>query len=212
MLDDSNERSALMLLIPFYLNGTLRPEDRDRLEAGLATDPNLRAELEAARVLATLVQEGGEAMTRTHDDTAARLRRLVARLPAARDDVVRAFRSPQARPWAGVSFKGALAACFAIIVVQAGVIGWQAMANHPTYVGLQGAAAPAPGPARLIVTIAPGARWSDVEHLLSSRGLRIVGGPSNGSLDLAVRAGASPEAEARWLKQSPLIEFASVVS
>ena len=210
MLDDGHERPALMLLIPFYLNGTIGPGDRERLEAGLATDSNLRAELEAARALATLVQDGGEAMTRTNDDAAARLRDLIVRLPA-RNNV---FRHPRAGPFSlrpPVSLRGALAACVAIVVVQAGVIGWQAQGDRPAHVGLQGESAPAPSPARLIVTIAPGATWSDVERMLSSRKLRIVDGPRNGSLDLAVADGVAPEDEARWLGHSPLVAFAGVI-
>ena len=209
-MDDGHERPALMLLIPFYLNGTIGSEDRERLEAGLATDPNLRAELEAARAVAALVREGGEAMTRTNDDATARLRGLLARLPA-RNNV---SRLPRAAPFGfrpRISLGAALAACLAIVVVQAGVIGWQALGVRPGYVALQGAAAPAPSPARLIVTIAPGATWSDVEHMLSSRGLRIVDGPRNGSLDLAVADGVTPEDEALWLGRSPLIAFAGVV-
>jgi len=210
MLDGGGERSALMLLIPFYLNGTIGPEDRERLEAGLATDPNLRAELEAARAVAALVREGGEALTRTDDDTTARLRGLLARLPA-RNNV---FRLPRAAPFVfrpRVSLRAALAACVAIVVVETGVMGWQTLGNRPAYVALQGAATPAPSPARLIVTVAPGATWSEVEHMLSSRRLRIVDGPRNGSLDLAVADGVAPEDEARWLEQSPLVAFAGVV-
>jgi anti-sigma factor RsiW len=52
--DDTRE---LALLLPFYVNGTLRAGDRARVDRALKADPALRAELSLVRELRALVRD-----------------------------------------------------------------------------------------------------------------------------------------------------------
>lgn len=82
--DDMHELAALL---PFYANGRLDAEQRARIDAALATMPELRAELAEVRALQAQVQAAGE---RAHGvapaSTAERLRKLQARIAAESSD------------------------------------------------------------------------------------------------------------------------------
>ncbi len=83
-----DEGRDLSQLIPFYLNGTISPADRARLEKALPASPRLLEELAAARSLAALVREGASALS-PDDGPESRLHKVVARIDAlrtARDD------------------------------------------------------------------------------------------------------------------------------
>ena len=55
------DRQELSELLPFYLNGTLDGDERARVEAGLAEDEALRADLEFLKVVQaeTLARDAG---------------------------------------------------------------------------------------------------------------------------------------------------------
>ena len=56
-MPDTEERRRLEELLPFYVNGTLDPEETRHLEAALAEDASLRAELAFVQALRGVVQE-----------------------------------------------------------------------------------------------------------------------------------------------------------
>ena len=226
MTDDRNSHDAegFAFLLPFYANGTLSAEDRARVEAALAGDADLRAELEEVRAIQALVHDGGAELARAGDEASPqRLKALLSRIEAEspparaaprrnlmgrRDVASGALARPPARFW-----KPAFAAAAALAVVQLGVIAYQAR-PHGDYVSLSGpqTAAPAAKPGTLLLRLAPDARWADVQALLASHGLTIVGGPHGDVLDLAVAAGAPTPDLIAQLRASPLVAFAGPAS
>lgn len=74
----------LALLVPFYVNGTLQPDERRRFDAALATDPELRSELAVALEIAGLVKAGAAGPSPAVSQN--RLRALLSRIrfPALR--------------------------------------------------------------------------------------------------------------------------------
>jgi hypothetical protein len=82
--DDMHELAGLL---PFYANGRLDAEQRARIDAALATMPELRAELAEVRALQAQIQASGE---RSHGveptSPAERLRKLQARIAAETSD------------------------------------------------------------------------------------------------------------------------------
>ena len=201
--DDARQSpSDLPLLLPFYVNGTLTEADRVRIEAALATDPELAAELEAVRALAGLVRRAGAALAPDLGTAGPKpVRDLSAWAAAgARRPHVSRLRPPQ---WV---WKPALAAAVAVIVVQAGLLAY----GPRTYQGLAGPAAVerAEAAPRIIVRLSPAARWDQVEKLFADAGLVIVGGPRGGAVDLEVTRGR-PEAAIQRLRASALVLFAA---
>lgn len=191
----TDDEQALALLVPFYVNGALPADARAKVEAALPGDAALRAELEAAREIAALVKQGGAELAAETAAAPSRLLMLLSRL-----EMRRTF------------WKPAFAAAAAVVAMQAGVILWQATRDG-RYEGLSGPVAAAPERAgQLLVRLSPDARWAEVEALLSSRGLEIVGGPSGDDLKVAVGAGAQVDEAVRWLRASPLVEFAGPAS
>ncbi|MET0274441.1 MAG: hypothetical protein ABW360_15750 [Phenylobacterium sp.] len=74
------DRSDLALLLPFYANGTLPPEERAAVNAALARDPELRAELVLVREVQAMVRGAGGALGVAPAVTTQRLWALLARL------------------------------------------------------------------------------------------------------------------------------------
>lgn len=223
--DEQDDRSGVAHLLPFYVNGALPPADRARVEAALASDPDLRAELEAVSEIAALVREGGGEFTGAAEDTSAdRLNSLLRRIEAkdatspsgqatarrARRAGAAGGRDPTKAPQ--TLWRRAFAAAAAVVVVQAGFIAFQ-MIPRGGYESLSGPPAPAPVKTqRLLLRLSPDARWGEVQAFLSSHDLTIVGGPRGGVIEVALGADAALEAEIRALRASPLVDFVGVES
>jgi hypothetical protein len=211
--------SDLTLLAPFYVNGTLGPQERRYFEAALAADPKLRSELEIALEISGLVKDGGADLAPPLSQgrlwaLLSRIERESASAPASasrrRLSLRRDASAPRQRRTA---WKPAFAAAAVLVIVQAGVIAYQAMTPN-NYASLSG---PAAQPSRpyapvIILRLSPDSRWADMEALLSSRGLTIVDGPRGGGIDVAIGPDAKIDEEVRQLRASPLIEFAAAAS
>lgn len=82
--DDIHELAALL---PFYANGRLDAGQRARIDAALATMPELRAELAEVQALQTQIQAAGERSPGAEPiSPPERLRRLQARIAAETSD------------------------------------------------------------------------------------------------------------------------------
>lgn len=82
--DDIHE---LARLLPFYANGRLDAGQRARIDAALATMPELRAELAEVQALQALIQAAGERSPEVEPASPAeRLRKLQARIAAETSD------------------------------------------------------------------------------------------------------------------------------
>ncbi len=80
-MSEADSFDALAALLPFYVNGSLPPEQHARVAAALAQMPELRAELVEVQAVAALVKGGGAELV--GDDMAApaaRLEKLMTRL------------------------------------------------------------------------------------------------------------------------------------
>ena len=218
---DGYNPSELPLLLPFYVNGTLSADEKARVEAALAADPDLRVELEAVQRIAALVRRGG-AQLAPSDETGApdRLLGLLSRIDAESGPATAGARRGGLfgrRPQAGRSeprttawvWKPAFAAAAALAVVQLGVIAYQAKSQN-SYVSLSGPqTAPAVSSKRLFLRLSPTAKWSDVESLLSDANLTIVGGPRAETLDVAIGGDGTADDMVLRLRASPLVAFAA---
>jgi anti-sigma factor RsiW len=157
------ERQELSELLPFYLNGTLDGEERARVEAGLADDAALRADLEFLKVVQaeTLARDAG---TSPGEFGLARLVRDI--------DIERGQTAPQrsARLW-----KLATAACFALLLASSALL----VTKPDTMLRLAGGGAVAvhEGPV-FTVAFVEAATEAQIRDLLLSLDLEIIGGPS----------------------------------
>lgn len=95
--DDIHELAALL---PFYANGRLDAEQRARIDAALATMPELRAELAEVQALQAQIQITGERSPGVDPASPAeRLRKLQARIAAETSD----SKPPAPRPDASMT-------------------------------------------------------------------------------------------------------------
>jgi anti-sigma factor RsiW len=80
-MSEADSFDALAALLPFYVNGSLPPEQHARVAAALAQMPELCAELAEVQAVAALVKGGGAELV-GHETTApaARLEKLMARI------------------------------------------------------------------------------------------------------------------------------------
>lgn len=231
--DDFDELAALL---PFYANGTLDAAQRARVDAALATMPELRAELAEVQALQAQIKTSGARMLEAESlSPAERLRALQARIaaettgsasetsdsqastaqptvmamPAAARTRIGSRRS-RFRP----SFGMALAAGLAAICIVQGVMLHRLQSDadrDDTYASLSGQTdhAPASGP-RFTLRFQTDTRWSEVQALCEGLNLRIVSGPEEGMIDVAPTGGLNPsqiEALEAALKQSSSVAF-----
>lgn len=203
-----NTDQELAELAPFYVAGTLPPDEQARFEAALAADPALARNVAAARAERDAILALNEALPAPSarafdalfvkiDAEPARKHGLWTRLDLrARLDLggaLASLLSPRALGWA-------TAAACAVIAVQAGLLTSEKLgrpdARYATASGPQDSAR-AEGVYALIA-FAPGASLDAVNALLSQTGAQIVEGPRAGGF-YRLRLGAPdlPPEEAR---------------
>lgn len=214
-----DDRSAVALRLPFYVNGTLPQADRAQVEAALATDPDLRDELEAIRGIADMVRRGGFDMAgsaATPERLDALLLQIEAEAPARpglrRLIPGRRAQGPSARIGAPArTWKRAFAAALALAVIQSGVLAYQAQ-TPKTFASLGGPEPVKPAARRLLLRLAPEAKWAQVEALLEAHDLTLLGGPRGGAIEVGGPIDAESAKLVATLRTSPLVSFAGVVN
>lgn len=174
--------------LPWYINGTLDAETRNRIATALLTDARLRKALE-------LAQDEAEAVGDINESIAAPsprvLDNIVSKLPpvsrangaflrwflAERFTEFMAALRPRTLVYAAVT--AAL-----VLTIQTGVLGMLALENQGS--GPELASVPGNGTStrslHLIVKFVPGAEFSKVADMLDGLDAEIVGGPSGGGL------------------------------
>ena len=157
-------------LLPWYVNGTLEPDDRAMVEAHLAECVECRADLAAEQVLARDVAalpldvEHAWSMLSERIDAEGPPRRLAEPVPFLRRKV--------AMGWAlGGPLAAAAAVAFAVMVVP----GAPSPAGE-TYRAL--GSAPTAQPGNALVMFRPDARDVDLRSALTKAGARVVDGPT----------------------------------
>lgn len=157
-------------LLPWYVNGTLEPDDRAMVEAHLAECVECRADLAAEQVLARDVAalpldvEHAWSMLSERIDAEGPPRRLAEPVPFLRRKV--------AMGWA---LGGPLAAAAAVALAVMVVPGAPSPAGE-TYRAL--GSAPTAQPGNALVMFRPDARDVDLRSALIEAGARVVDGPT----------------------------------
>jgi hypothetical protein len=228
-----SDHDELKLLLPFYVNGTLKAKDCARIDQGLATSAELRKELDELNGLAQVVREGGQAMAQEKGDVEVQLGKLMddPRMKTETGQPER-FAAQHAAPVASglLSFLNPKnwhpAVSLAIAAAAVAQAGWlmdmsgdqkasgQQIAQLEKKVGdleYQLASGPDGGAqtADILVQVKPRASWAAFSELLSNEGLTIVDGPSDNTLSLSSELeGAALDAVIARLRASGLIETA----
>jgi hypothetical protein len=198
-------------LLPWYVNGTLKDEDREWVDRCLAADGDARAELEWCRGLQSSIAQSVSSIP-PDLGLARTLQRLRSDRPTLGDRI---------RGWLGAVDVGrvtALArpivaiAAVSIIAVQSVVI--YSLARHGQEEAQQiraSRAVPAGEGPLLRVNFAPDAKEADIRLLLSAVEGRLAGGPGQlGDYYVRVPAGSENEALSRF-KQDRIVAAAQIV-
>ncbi|MEQ8653355.1 MAG: hypothetical protein RIC87_12905 [Kiloniellales bacterium] len=208
-------------LLPWYVNGTLTPEEAASVEVLLQRHADLREELAAQRRLA----KGVAALDVMDVEMESALGSLSQRLetsavpPAADDrqgaggsrsggigDLLRRFLSRLLAFDARVVLPmGAAAAALVLVVVLQPID-----QKDQDFTTLTNPDAALSEGANLTVKAAAGADRAALDALFSAQGLRLVSGPSpKGVYALAAPEGDDPKAIAARLAESPLVDFST---
>jgi hypothetical protein len=226
-----SDHDELKLLLPFYVNGTLKAKDCARIDQGLATSAELRKELDDLNSLAQVVREGGQAMAQEQSNADAQMGRLMndPRMAEKAQEPVRFATLPSAPSASGMlSFLNPKnwhpAVSLALAAAAVAQAGWlmdmsgdqkasgEQIAQLEKKVGdleYQLASGPDGGAqtADILVQVKSGASWQALSDLLSNEGLTIVNGPSDNTLSLSSELdGAALDAVIARLRASGLIE------
>lgn len=168
-------------LLPFAVNGTLSEAEKAEVEAAVAADERLAAELAFLRGLREEVR-GREVANSPGEFGLARLRRSIAAeapaeaAPAEAPSSVTPLRAPRTNAW----WKVAAVAASALLVVQTAVV----ILKPPAEEGYETVTLAGGGPpqalAGTVITIAfrPDAPEGEVRALLLDAGVVIIDGPS----------------------------------
>lgn len=177
-------RDEILALLPFLANDTLTGNERAEVEAAVAADPELQAELAALRAIRATMQ-AEDAYSPGEIGLARLMRDVQMQTPA------RAARRP-------LLWQAAAAVLLAVVVGQA------AFLMRP---GDPGGYQLAGEEAAFRVTIAPDTSESALRALLLEAGVEIVGGPSAlGFYQLAPLDGVTLDAARAILQASEIIE------
>jgi hypothetical protein len=169
----SSPHRAAEALMPWLLNGTLRPAERRRLEAHLRDCAVCRAELERQRSLFALYSTA--ASSEPAADGRAAFAHLSARLDAEAAAPARAPKPAWGWPLlAGLQFCAIAALAWAVWAVRPESV--PGASQVAAYRGLGSSSAAADGDA--IVLFVPDAPESELRHALQRAGARIVDGPT----------------------------------
>ncbi|WP_172297750.1 anti-sigma factor [Pseudoruegeria sp. HB172150] len=185
-------RQQIETLLPLLANGTLEGAERDEVEAAVAEDADLRAELEALRAIRTTMQS--EETYSPGEMGLARLMRDVGEQPASAEPAMKTV--IRTRIWQAV------AAVLLVMVV--GQYAFQ-MPGDTTEDGYSLASGDEAG--RVSIAFVPDATEEQIRSLLLQAGVEIVAGPSAiGFYDLQLLEGVTPEQVYGILDNSEIVD------
>lgn len=196
---------ALLELLPWYLNGTLDPQERANVEALLLRSAEAREELEVLRRLAAAVreQEHGAGQSAPFDLGWARLQRSLQQeaRPAPRRD------------W----WKPGLAAAAALVIaLQLGILMRPAQTDSDWRMLGGGQEQVLSGGYRVQLRFVEHAQWQQIRALLLELDALLVDGPSAlGVVQVHVPADArfaDGQALLQWLQQQAVVQHAALLA
>ncbi|HEX4849012.1 MAG TPA: hypothetical protein VFV30_12780 [Novosphingobium sp.] len=203
---DQDDTGGLEQLLPFYVNRTLDPEMRARIDAALARSSELRAALAEQQEIAGMVKTGASAWQGGAEQAAVLTIAEPAAAPQPAKAGVLAFLSPANwRPAVALGLAVAVMAQGAGLVAQQVTIARLEEENYQLASGQD-----TPGrKGSILIELNDDARWSAVTALLAEEGLEIVASSDLGTLTLATdKTGAEREAVLARLRASPLVASA----
>jgi hypothetical protein len=182
-------REEIEMLLPWYVNGTLDDADVGKVEAYLASHPEMNLQLntlredmsEAIHANETIAGPSGAALDRLMDQIAAEAPAR-QRLASAGSGLLGQFENFLRSLSPGRLSFAAMAAA-AVIMLQAGVVGTmllQPPSKGSVYQTASGGKQQ--GGTFVLVKFAPGASLDDISAFLTSSNAEIVGGPKPGGL------------------------------
>lgn len=200
-----------------YLNGSLEEKARRELQVTLESDPSTRAELD---VLAFIQRAVKDSVPDVPSDIGLERTLALNRGLSARSGENSGGATHESF-WVRLRGLGdwisrprmAYAATAVLVVTQTGVILHLLNERPPDYAETRArVSAPAPVGPFIKLSLRPEAREADIRFLLISLGASIVGGPSQlGDYYLFVEAKRTDWA-AQQLRQSPIVDTASVIA
>jgi anti-sigma factor RsiW len=199
-------------LLPWYVNGTISEDERQRVGAHLMQCANCRRELAQDR----LVYRGMNTETAVEYMPAASLKRLQSRLDAveAAAPVDVPTEKPDRRP---MQWQGLLVASIAMMAVAMGLLvsnQWmqlRARTLAPKYHTVTSPMPRAPGEV-IRAVFSPSITLAEVQAILDHAGLRIVSGPTEaGVYSLAPNSKRSVSASLEILRSNAKIRFAESI-
>jgi len=200
-----SERETIEMLLPWYAMGTLEPDDRAKVDAYLASHPDMRVQpemIEAERIGAIETNEAipvpvslsiERLLAEAKPSTAKQLRAsAAAHLDAGRQSIWQAlghlFTAPTPK---AVRFAGA--AAVALVLAQAIAIGSLMNASDPAGPGQSGGYELASGDEKVATTgttallrVKPDATFDQIATDLGALDLTIVDGPKGGFLTVRI--------------------------
>jgi anti-sigma-K factor RskA len=210
-------------LLPWYVNGTLAPDEHRRVEDHVAGCPLCREEVERSRRLAAMVRATDEVAPAPHP---AELRRLLARLGEDGEDGEEEERDPAPvrRRWPGPAWLrrlavaqaaalAALLALVALLLAERAAIPTVPTVPPATYRTLSAPEPAAAGGAlRIRLLFAPETPERELRTLLAGIEGQLAGGPSPlGVYTVAVPAGPAADplpVVLAYLRSHPAVRFA----
>lgn len=206
----NREHDEVSQLLPWYVNGTLRDGDRQRIEQHLQACAACREDLRLeTRVHTELSSDAAVAYM-----PAASLKRLQARLdglqtigtvPAAVSSAPPGQRWLTPRAWKAASL-AALGLALALVAAQQ----WRDSRGRPAYYTVTTAAVPVPG-AVIRAVFSPRMSVSELHDLLNEAQLSIVSGPSEaGVYSLGLNSHRNPSEALVRLRAHPTVLFAEL--
>lgn len=199
-------------LLPWYVNGTLVNNDRIWMEDFVRLHPEAASELRLQQRIQTALHENAAAVPA--DIGLHKLMQRVRQDKQAAPVPMRSIKERLAEFFGGFQLTPAMGTAFAVIMIQAGLIGTLLVGNEaqePEYARTRAIVAPELEGPFLKINFYPDARESDMRFALVSVGATLVSGPSQlGDYFIKVPA---PEIDAasNQLKASGLVESISVV-
>jgi hypothetical protein len=194
-------------LLPWYVNGSLGPDDRAVVEQYLAEHPQAHAELDWYRSLQQRLQDAAPAVPETIG-----LDRVLARIGHDRPSLAARVGNFFSALLGTSGMRPATAfAGLAIIVVQAGFIFSLLGRPHEDEAEMRALRATVTDQRPMLkINFAPDAREADVRHALMSVHGRLVGGPGQlGDYFVVVPAGSEASA-AQQLQSNPIVQAVSL--
>jgi hypothetical protein len=211
-------QQEISALLPWYVNGTIGEQDRQRVDAHLILCASCRDDLARER----LICRNMTVETAVEHMPAASLKRLQARLDgvtaAPADAEPRADAPAQLsaaqKPRRSAAWQAAMAASIAVAVVALSLLAadrwlqFRARTSAPSYYTVTTSAARAPGEV-IRAVFSPTITLAELQAILDETHLRIVSGPTEaGVYSLAAKSGRPVSSSLALLRSNSNVRFA----